>query len=126
MDRLDARQQLASWMCGIGLLLGAIGYSGARFIPLTPLEEKEEYELQHDKLPSAEEKVRHFQSEENKEKVRELRRLSIHARKKPPYELPGVISLTIGGLLLGTGMFLWFRDSRAKSASKWTNRNEDV
>src|SRR5262249_43992586 len=108
MSRRDRSQQIAAWMCGVGVILVLVGYRGMTRLPLTP----EEYERQRgvDEFRAG----RGRRIEHGPPGMQRLLKKSRGAAspgkgRVPPYLTEGRLAFGAGLLLGLAGVVLWYR-----------------
>ena len=125
MPRHSPLQRLATWSCGLGIILLLLGFRAYRYIPMTEEETAQEQKLQF--MISQKREAVHQSDEASRPMtvtmLEQLENQSIRKRVTPPYYSPGVIGMILGIVLLSGGCWLWFRNSRK---GRWIHDNEDA
>src|SRR5947209_4401851 len=101
MNRTTRTQQLAAWLCGVGLILCVVGYRGVTYFPKTEEEEQIDHSIREQIGSQAEPII---------DKIDELR-LMVQSERKKPYETPGRIALGVGLILAVLGLVMWFQST---------------
>src|SRR5262245_6155120 len=86
------------WLAALGLALMVGGDQLSRYVPLTPREQQ-----QADELAGLRDKTADRELQER------LDDFASNVKREPPYRMPGLIALLIGGLLCVTAAVTMFR-----------------
>ena len=125
MPRHSPRQRIATWSCGLGIILLLLGFRAYRYLPMT--EEEIALEKSQQFMISMMREAVHQSDKASipvtQKLLEELESSSIRNRKTAPFYWHGVISMTLGIFLLSGGCWLWFRNSRK---GRWIHDNEDA